>query len=191
MPESCKKPKTLDMLWTQARGMYGNGCFHSIEELHTYAKKIFKDCPSLDKFRRRCAAEGWSKTLYRERQEIAQEKSYRQLFNEAGYGDVAMVNTIVAGCKHAEVVYESVMKKYRAIEDGSYVTQEALESIILELQTLNKSLGVSLDYIKEKNRLTGSYADGKPRSGSGDLADRIEDSIEELKAEYDRLKNQG
>lgn len=179
-----KNKKIAEVVWTQLRGLYGSGLFSSIKEMYPHAQKIFAHCPSIRSIEARCQKDKWKKTLYRERQEAAQEQSFKKLFEDEGFGDIEMVRAVVAGAKHSDLIFEKVKQKLD--EYNGAMDEEVIET----LQAFVNDLKVSRLFIAERNKLTGSYAANKIR-GSGLFGkvndDETDDSIEELKLEHERL----
>lgn len=196
MPASKNKPKTPALIWTQLKGLYGSGLFESVDALHKHCSRIFKICPSLSKLKQRCARDHWSKTTYQERIAAAQEKSFQEMFEEAGLGKKETVLLIRDGILHAEAVIDRLIKSLQReqvvdekgnIKAAIGLTPES-ESLLKEYVT---SLKVRNIYLRERNKLTGDYAAVKIRDqGRGGAAAGSDDemSLDELLAERARMK---
>lgn len=180
-----KKTKTYsEILWSQLRSMYGSGLFASLEAMYPEAKKLYGDnTPALISIKKRATAEGWKKTLYRDRLDAAGERSFVKLFEKYEFGDEQMVKKIVDCINHGEAIVKKVLK---AIENAK---GELDEDKIEALEDAVQNLNITHKYIAERNKLTGSYAAAKLRDeGSGKFGiEKGPESIEEKWAEHERL----
>jgi hypothetical protein len=157
---------------------------------------MFKVCPSYQQIRTRCAREKWKKTLYQDRVDAAQERSYRELFEEAGLGNKETVQLIKEGIIQHERIVERLVKSLNEgiekIPDGKGGETAKIQLSIDTLDMLKDfftSLKVRNIYLRERNRLTGDYAAVKIRETKPSQGRTDEDmSLDELLSERERLQ---
>jgi len=174
------------MIWVQIKTLYASGVFESIKDLYKYLKQNMKGpIPCMRTITHKKTEEKWSKTCIKEKEEEIQAKTFADRFEKAGLGDQATVNTIVAGVKHAE----KLMAKASVVLEEAYKgknpetiaeAQEQARIAVTELRT-------QLQFLAERNKLTGAYAATKVRiPGIQGLADDLKDLHAMSNDELDR-----
>jgi hypothetical protein len=181
-----------DFIWSSVRVLYESGMFNSVDTLMPHLKKTLKEHPARNAIKERCAAEGWNKHAGKQRVEAAHEKTYAQLFAEAGMDERARVDKIVDGIRCVEYAIERVEKII------SFKPELTPLEIVERLQDLIEAIPgykrVACEYIKEANKLVGAYAPTKIESknkneklSEADITQLSEDEIENEMARLDEI----
>lgn len=178
-----------DFIWSSVRVLYESGMFDSVDALMAHLKTTFKEHPGKNAIKERCAAEGWSKHAGKQRVEAAQEKTYAQLFAEAGMDERARVDKIVDGIRCVEYAIDRIKKIIS--ENASLTPLEIGEKISDLIDAIPAYKRVACEYIKEANKLVGAYAptkiESKNKNEKLSEADITQLSADDIENEMTRL----